>query len=131
MGAKILNFSQIAKKARTTAGGANLGLQPTEKILSDSFYWALSEQRRQGFLAQPIALNFTDEEGVDCGDAYVAVFYEPQEKEALMIRVWSAKSIAQFNRIENYLELKRKAPKIIEQFQANALEMYRRRSLVC
>ena len=131
MSATILEFRGREKvKAATKNAYRSPRLKATKENLASAFYWALAEQKRQGFLAQPIVLDFTDEEGVECGEAHISLFYEPYTGEALLVRVWGARGIAQFNRIENIGVLAKKAPNTIKWMEENALELYRRRSLL-
>ena len=87
MSAKILNFMG-SKGGKAKVSITNCLSKPKPKLrasqenLTSAFYWALSEQKRQGFLAQPLVLNINDEDGVECGDAHVMLFVEPDTNEA-------------------------------------------------
>ena len=98
-----------------------------KKKLKDAYNWALSEQKRLGFFAQPIQLNF------DEGDAlthdkkvYVSVFVDEDSKRVLMRRDWDEDLTVQYNVIVNYDEIKNVAPNSLNELLNNGIKLYER-----
>ncbi len=95
--------------------------------LKKAYDWAIGEQKRYGFIAQPVRFEFEkDELTYDQESVYVSVFYDKESKEAIMRRDWDSSFVVQYNVLVNYEELTRIAPNSLRTLLMNGIDLYHR-----
>lgn len=92
-----------------------------------AFEWAISEQKRMGFVAQPVNFAFEkDEITYDENKVYVSVFYDEKSGHAILRRDWDEGFVVQYNVLANYDELARIAPNSLTKLKDNGVNLYKR-----
>ena len=95
--------------------------------LKEAYDWAVAEQKRYGFVAQPI--NFVlekDELTYDQEEVYVSLFYDKSSERAILRRDWDSSFVVQYNILANYQEFAKDWPESLKKLLNNGIDLYRR-----
>lgn len=100
-----------------------------DSLFDAAYKWAVSEQIRLGFVAQPVVYLFErDELTYDQKLVYVSVFHDRNTGETLLRRDWDNLRVTQYNVLANYAECLKVAPRSMEKLKQNGVELYKRYS---
>ena len=98
-----------------------------EEEYAKAFAWAVAEQHRNGFLAQPVRLK------AEVGDDYtetdefiMSLYYNEEQKKAILRRDWKKDLAVRYDIVINFDEARKNAPEVIKMLLDNGVTLAKR-----